>query len=768
MKNKLYRKGLVFGIVILFIGTYMVPGIGGKHGSSKDYEDSPIITSGVSNSATLSLHTFDKTVEKQKNNVEIPADAANEINIMLEELKQKIVNEPMSDETKALKIEFVNLLDKYDLLPNGLSKDYVLSLLNPSWLSSKQKIPRVRPIFPVLRNFVSRILSVFSNLQQFFKMRFGKTSSQDIIRDVLPTTQYSQTASAIFCSMGSGGRGSVLPLFLLPRPRGIAVWSATEGVTAVAELLSPVGAGFGAEGAQSGLALGFIGLGLTFAFPGNIVYGFFGYALFTSVSADNIVFFPPNEAPVISDENPVDGTWDVPLSFSKLSFRINDPEGKLMSYTVTTDPDIGSGSGILKTNGVYSVPVSGLEGLTEYTWHIQVSDDKVTTVKDFTFTTEPVAPVVSNPSPKDGSRHISVELDHLSFTLKDFQGDYMDYTIETYPDIGSGSGFGVEDGVYTLLINHLESETEYTWYVNVTDGNHWTYQKFTFRTRVDPGLWWDESWSYRKYLGLDDASSDYQMVLQVWKEDGHDNQESGIIDCENHCNEDFSDIRFVTFDGVKCNYWIEKTGINSGDHYANIWVKTPSTGDEQLYLYYGNPEAFDESDGSSTFVFFDDFDSYQDGETDPGDWSIKTCSFETSCSVICDKNNAYSGKCLIVRGRDATSSSPKDEYSVAKNEINLEFDTYEIQVYMKPDNHRPEEWGYVRIDGNILISKNNWGDWWKGTAIFSEDVIDIELVCRFNQLWNGQIDIYFDNLFIRKYQTNEPSWSYFGEEEHSP
>jgi hypothetical protein len=410
MKNKLYKKGLVFGIVILFIGSCLVPGIGGKHGSSEVNEESQVITSGVSNSATLSLHTFDKTVEKQKNNVEIPADAANEINIMLEELKQKIVNEPMSDETKALKIEFVDLLDMYGLLPSGLSKDYVLSLLNPSWLNNKQKIPRMRPIFPVLRNFVSRILGVFANLQQFFKMRFGKTASQDIIGDILPTSPYSQTGTAVFCSMGSGGQGSVLPLFLLPRPRGIAVWSATDGVTAVAELLSPVGAGFGAEGAQSGLVLGFIGLGLTFAYPGEMVYGFFGYALFTSVSADNIVFFPPNAAPIISDENPADGTWDVPLSLSELSFRISDPEDKLMSYTVTTDPDIGSGSGILKTNGVYSVSISGLEYDKKYSWTVEVKDDQATAVKQFSFFTVFAPPF--DPFDEGWQYHKKIAIDH--------------------------------------------------------------------------------------------------------------------------------------------------------------------------------------------------------------------------------------------------------------------------------------------------------------------------------------------------------------------
>ena len=109
MKNKLYRKGMVLGIVILFIGTCIIPSISGKYSSSELNEKSNIITSSASNSATLSLHTFDRTVEKQKNNVEIPADAANEINHRLEELKQKIVNEPLSKETKALKIEFLFL-----------------------------------------------------------------------------------------------------------------------------------------------------------------------------------------------------------------------------------------------------------------------------------------------------------------------------------------------------------------------------------------------------------------------------------------------------------------------------------------------------------------------------------------------------------------------------------------------------------------------------------------------------------------------------------
>ena len=58
----------------------------------------------------------------------------------------------------------------------------------------------------------------------------------------------------------------------------------------------------------------------------------------------------------------------------------------------------------------------------------------------------------------------------------------MDYTVETNPDIGSDSGAGVGNGVYTVAVSNLDYFTAYTWYVNVTDGTYWKHKKFTFRT----------------------------------------------------------------------------------------------------------------------------------------------------------------------------------------------------------------------------------------------------------------------------------------------
>ena len=66
MKDRWYRKGLVLGIIVLFIGSCLVPGISGKHGSSKDNEESLVNASGVTNTATLALHTFEETSEKNR------------------------------------------------------------------------------------------------------------------------------------------------------------------------------------------------------------------------------------------------------------------------------------------------------------------------------------------------------------------------------------------------------------------------------------------------------------------------------------------------------------------------------------------------------------------------------------------------------------------------------------------------------------------------------------------------------------------------------
>jgi hypothetical protein len=129
----------------------------------------------------------------------------------------------------------------------------------------------------------------------------------------------------------------------------------------------------------------------------------------------------------------------------------------------------------------------------------------------------------------------------------------------------------------------------------------------------DSGDWWDASWMYRKSIVIGGPVSDYQMPIRVFLENGHDNPAGGEIDCEDKCLQSFDDLRFVGGDpSVALPYWIEQTGTEGGDHYADVWVRCPGT--NPIYLYYGNATATTASDGPSTFVYYDHWTADHTGQ----------------------------------------------------------------------------------------------------------------------------------------------------------
>jgi hypothetical protein len=194
---------------------------------------------------------------------------------------------------------------------------------------------------------------------------------------------------------------------------------------------------------------------------------------------------PPNNFPWFSDISPADGEQNVSLSLTEISFRIYDDEGDLMSYKVTTNPDIGEGSATLIPNGTYTIPIHGLHNSTTYTWkfYLYEGDNSGTPIgKTFTFTTAPLAPFIWNPSPRHNAQYVPIYWSNVSFDLKDFQQDLLNWTVETQPDIGSGGANGVGDGRYTVAITGLEYDTKYTWFLNTTDGTYWTRKTYVFTT----------------------------------------------------------------------------------------------------------------------------------------------------------------------------------------------------------------------------------------------------------------------------------------------
>jgi hypothetical protein len=422
--------------------------------------------------------------------------------------------------------------------------------------------------------------------------------------------------------------------------------------------------GFLAGGQQKGIALGFWGIGFSIFLPPIMSYGIFGYAVFTRVTAEEFVFYPPNNPPEITQTDPADGQQLVPISTTALRFEINDANGDLMSYNVTTEPDIGSGSGGLKPDGTYSIPISGLESLIRYTWHIQVTDGKDAIEKTMTFTTEAIAPNISNPIPADGERDVPMDIPHLQFTLKDYQGDAMEYTVQTSPNIGSDHKVGVHDGTYTVPVSGLTYGAAYRWFLNVTDGTHWTRKVFSFETgypsQFDP---FEFGWQYRKQITIDhtqitDDLDNFPVLISTIDADLMKAQEDG------------GDILFMNGAGVavKQRHEIETFDVSSGKLVAWVNINDLSSNEDTVfYMYYGNPDCINQEYPEKTW------DSHHKAVWHMNDATPSTIEDSTSDGITGLKKAVNmpvecSGK--IGKGQQFTRTATVSEY-ITMNDLNM-------------------------------------------------------------------------------------------------
>jgi len=93
---------------------------------------------------------------------------------------------------------------------------------------------------------------------------------------------------------------------------------------------------------------------------------------------------------------------------------------------------------------------------------------------------------VSDEIPSDGATDVSFDTVLLSVTLTDADGDAFDWSIETSPNVGTSTVSGASNGSKTCTIAGLAYDKTYTWYVNATDGNSYTYESFSFTTESAP------------------------------------------------------------------------------------------------------------------------------------------------------------------------------------------------------------------------------------------------------------------------------------------
>ncbi len=101
----------------------------------------------------------------------------------------------------------------------------------------------------------------------------------------------------------------------------------------------------------------------------------------------------------------------------------------------------------------------------------------------------------------------------------------------------------------------------------------------------------EENFSYRVPITLNPATpiADYQVKVELTTSNF----------AYAHANSDGSDIRFYDGNGTELNYWIEKWDASGT---SIIWVKVPTAGTTEIFMYYGNPSAQAVSNATNTFV----------------------------------------------------------------------------------------------------------------------------------------------------------------------
>jgi hypothetical protein len=286
-------------------------------------------------------------------------------------------------------------------------------------------------------------------------------------------------------------------------------------------------------------------------------------------------------------------------------------------------------------------------------------------------------------------------------------------------------------------------------------------------------------WSDRRGLVIKSTSSsitNYQMKLFV----GESSLVGGAnVSCAGLCTSDFRDLRFTSADGTTLlDYWIESVTGTTPNQLATIWVEFDfiDVVNTTFYMYYGNPTATAVSNGSNTFIFFDDFDSF-DSNVWTKDESGGTVTYSNSVVSLDRTNgtvkiatkNSYGTKPFIIEakyqrpsvyrnrmynGTTAGGSAPSFDYGDFDSGIYwngwrasvINNNTWYIVQWV--DTNTSYDWNILSSSYSILSTNTTAAI--SGTGFIS-----------FMGTESGNSDLKFDWVRVRKAVSSEPiaSWS---------
>ena len=204
---------------------------------------------------------------------------------------------------------------------------------------------------------------------------------------------------------------------------------------------------------------------------------------------------PPNNPPVFYNEVPESSSPDI-SRWPSCNVTICDLDGdELIVYFYEYRDGEWT---LLQTNNSHTANESAMllnftnasEYSTTYYWSVNVSDgiggNWVNETYHFT-TLASDATQQSSESPANRSSSVSYDSSEISVYIEDPNGAKINWTIETSPDIGSSSGDNESNGSKTCNVA-LVIGTNYTWFVNSSNGEDWTNETYWFIVNTFPTI----------------------------------------------------------------------------------------------------------------------------------------------------------------------------------------------------------------------------------------------------------------------------------------
>lgn len=302
-----------------------------------------------------------------------------------------------------------------------------------------------------------------------------------------------------------------------------------------------------------------------------------------------------------------------------------------------------------------------------------------------------------------------------------------------------------------------------------------------------PGGAWLSGYGYRKQITINGstagAQTNYQMKLRVHKGSGSDS--GGDVYLNNHCQDDFDDVRFTKSDGTtELDHWRES--YVSGD-YAIFWIEfdtIPASPDHaHFYIYYSNAGAASGSNGDNTFLFFDDFPG---ASLDTNKWQGDTANWSVSggnaqCSTDAKKiynKTSYGNVAVETRMQTHRAGGTGSVHPGSLGRTGTYWYQHELR---HADNtikiYNSNGWGTV-ASGSCTIALDTWyrcsftlvgsalaltvdGASISGTdADYASGYVGLRA-----GIYNATGTMYVDFIAVRNLASPEPAWGTWGSEE---